>query len=457
MRLAIAALAIVLLGAGDPRVRLNIDVRDAKLTDVVALLSLEGDVNIIPDASLPPGRVTLHLVGVTFDEALAALVTSQGLSVRRTGTTLIVGSSEAFNRGGVAGGALGAQTQVLTLHRADPTDVAKELAAALPVGTIVVPDRRTDAIVISGDGATVDRARSLVAALDGPGAVSSSGDFRIYRLRYLRAEDALKMLKVELPDGVVAVADPSQNALLVRGDEDAQRLSAAFAASVDVAGRQVAFEVRVADVTPQDDSSNVGFEFGGVDLQGQPLAGATAYAFPRGTLAVNARLDALVSHGRAQILATPRLVALNNREADLLIGQTYPIVYSNSAFGGQQVQFVDVGVKLRLTPTIGPDGSVTADIHPEYSEIEGFTAGNLPIIANRKIDSTLRVASDQTIVLGGLMRDVSSETVTKLPGLADIPVLGAFFKSKATRHQRNEIVFLITPHVIEPGAVPPSS
>ncbi|MDQ2992661.1 MAG: type II and III secretion system protein [Candidatus Eremiobacteraeota bacterium] len=70
---------------------------------------------------------------------------------------------------------------------------------------------------------------------------------------------------------------------------------------------------------------------------------------------------------------------------------------------------------------------------------------------------TLRVKSDQTIVLGGLLRDVSSETLTKLPGLGDIPVLGSFFRSKAVCHQRNEIVFLITPHVIKPGDVPPSS
>jgi len=456
MKYVAVVLAVALLG-GNASARMSIDVRDARLVDVIALLSLEGGVNVIPDASLPSDRVTLHLVGVTFDEALSALVRSRGLSIRRIGATLIVGSAETFNRDGSTAGPLEAQTAVLTLRRADPADVAKELVAALPAGTVVVPDRRTDGIVVSGDVSTVDRARSLVSALDGPASVSASGDFRIYRLRYVRAEDALKMLKVELPDGVVAVADGTQNALLVRGGDEAQRLAASFTTQIDVAGRQVAFEVRVADVTPRDDSSSVGFEFGGVDLQGQPLAGAATYAFPHGTVAVNARLDALVSRGRAQILATPRLVTLNNHEADLLIGQTYPIVYSTSAFGGQQVQFVDVGVKLRLTPTIGPDGSVTAEIHPEYSEIEGFASGNLPIIANRKIDSTLRVRSDQTIVLGGLMRDVSSETLTKLPGLGDIPVLGSFFRSKATRHQRNEIVFLITPHVIEPGDIPPSS
>jgi type IV pilus assembly protein PilQ len=452
----LVALAIALFGAGVAPPHLSLDVHDAKIADVLALLSLESGVNVVPDASVPQDRLTLHLVGVTFDQALEVIARSRGLLVRRVGGTLLVGASGMLDRGVSGDGQLGPRTAVVALRRSDPDDIAKELAQALPAGTVIVADKRTDSIIVSSDGATIDRARSLVAALDAP-ASSDVGSFRTYRLRYVRADDALKMFKSELPEGVVAIADDNQNALLVRGGDDGQRLAEAFAAQIDVASRQVVFEVRVADVTPNDDASSVGFEFGGLDLQGQPLAGAATYAFPRGTLAVNARLDALVSHGRAQILATPRLVTLNNHEATLLIGQTYPIVYSSSAFGGQEVQFVDIGVKLRLTPTIGPDGSVTADIHPEYSEIEGFTTGNLPINANRKIDSTLRVKSDQTIVLGGLLRDVSSETITKLPGLADIPILGAFFRSKATQHQRNEIVFFITPHVIEPGDVPPTS
>lgn len=456
MRALVAACAIALLGAiGEPNI--SLDVHDAKISDVLALLTLESGVNVVADASVPQDRITLHLAGVTFDQALEVIARSRGLLVRRIGGTLLVGASGVFDRGASGDGILGARTAVVALRRSDPDEIAKELTPALPAGTVIVADKRTDSVIVSSDEATIERARLLVDALDGPAPDASAGLVRTYKLRYVRAEDALKMLKSELPEGVIAIADDDQNALLVRGGEDGQRMAQAFAAQIDVASRQVVFEVRVADVTPNDDSSSVGFEFGGVDVQGQPLAGAATYAFPRGTLAVNARLDALVSHGRAQILATPRLVTLNNREAMLLIGQTYPIVYTSSAFGGQEVQFVDVGVKLRLTPTIGPDGSVTADIHPEYSEIEGFTSGNLPIIANRKIDSTLRVQSDQTIVLGGLLRDVSSETVTKLPGLADIPVLGAFFKSKATQHQRNEIVFFITPHVIEPGDPPPSS
>ena len=184
MKYVAVVLAVALLG-GNASARMSIDVRDARLVDVIALLSLEGGVNVIPDASLPSDRVTLHLVGVTFDEALSALVRSRGLSIRRIGATLIVGSAETFNRDGSTAGPLEAQTAVLTLRRADPADVAKELVAALPAGTVVVPDRRTDGIVVSGDVSTVDRARSLVSALDGPASVSASGDFRIYRLRYV--------------------------------------------------------------------------------------------------------------------------------------------------------------------------------------------------------------------------------------------------------------------------------
>ena len=171
--------------------------------------------------------------------------------------------------------------------------------------------------------------------------------------------------------------------------------------------------------------------------------------------AVNATLNALVSEGHAQILATPKLVTINNKEADLLIGQTYPVVFYDMRLGGQQVQFVDIGVKLRLTPTIGPDGSVTAEMHPEYSAIEGFVSG-YPVIANRKIDSTLRVADNQTIVLGGLLRDVDSETLTRMPGLANIPVIGKIFQNKQRTHERDEVVFLITPHVIYANSPVPS-
>lgn len=453
MKPAILLTLALLLGAAAPQ-RLSIDVHDAAIADVIALLAAESGQNIVADDTVKPERVTLHLHGVTFDEALSVLVESHDLQVRRHGGVLIVGSSESMNRRyGDPNDPRSAQTIVLAFSHAAPDDAAKELAAGLPPATIIVPDKRTSSIIVTGNADTIARARQLASALDAPEPGTGEHLAHAYALKFVKASQVLSDLKGVLPDGSY-VADDAQNAILVSGNDEVQQTAAQFVASLDVPSPQVLFEVRVADVVPENDQSDVGIQFGGYDLAGNAISGAATYAFAKNSIAINARLNALVSKGRAQILATPKLVTLNNKEADLLIGQTYPVVYYDARYGGQQVQFVDVGVKLRLTPTIGRDGSVTAEMHPEYSAIQGFVGG-YPVIANRKVDSTLRVQNNQTIVLGGLLRDVDTQTITKFPGLADIPILGKIFQNRERTHERDEVVFLITPHVIYPNTQPP--
>ncbi len=427
---------------------ISIDARDVDISQAIALLAAESGVNVVTDGSVKPERISIHLHDVTFQEALQAIVGTHALQVRRENGILVVGATEAMNRRG--------ESVVLALQHAQPDEVAKELTDALPEGTVIIPDKRTGSVVVAGDAGSTSRARKLVEALDSaPFADGTLATTQSYRLRFLRPDDVVAKLKAVVPGGGF-LADEEGNAVLVTGGEAVQQSAKSLIAKVDRASPQVMFEVKVADVTPVNDASNFGLEFGGLDLQGQPLPGAVAYAFTNGTIPVNVRLNALVSKGRASILATPKLVTINNKEADLTIGETYPIVYSTSVLGGQNVQYVDIGVHLRLTPTIGTDGSVTAELHPEYSELVGFTPSGYPIVANRKIDSTLRVQDNETIVLGVLMRDTSNETISKIPGLSEIPIIGKIFQNKATTHERDEIVFLITPHVIYPGTAPPT-
>jgi type II secretory pathway component GspD/PulD (secretin) len=428
---------------------ITIDVHDADISDVITLLAAQSGQNIVTDDTIKPERVTIHLHDITFERALTVIVGANGLQVHREGNVLIVGASDEMNRRYVEKGtSVGAQTVVLQLAHANADDVVREITPALPAGTVILSDRRTSAVVVTGDVSTMDRARQLVAALDAPSSGGGSGIVtRAYRLQYVKAEDAIKELKALTNEGSY-IANNEQNEVVVDGNDNVQSAAQTLFTTIDRPGPQVMFEVKVADVTPQNDTSNFGLEFGGTNLQGQVTPGSTSYAFTGGTIPVNVTLNALITQGHAQILATPKLVALNNTEADLLVGETYPIVFNTSVLGGQNVQFVDVGVKLRMIPTIGDDGIVTAELHPEYSEIEGITSTGYPIITNRKVDAVLRVADGQTIVLGGLMMDTSNETITKVPGLGDIPILGKLFQNKQTAHSRNEIVFLITPHVI---------
>ncbi|MEA2721273.1 MAG: ral secretion pathway protein [Candidatus Eremiobacteraeota bacterium] len=304
---------------------------------------------------------------------------------------------------------------------------------------------RDGRILFVGDGASMNRRFPGEAASGGAVATES------IPLRNLRASDAVKALRSAVPDGAL-IAEDRRNAIVVSGSADLHATVRALLHDLDAPGRQVMIEVRVADVQPVNDTTNVGVQFGGTGYGSGALA-QFPYALTKGAIAVNAQIDALVQRGHASILAQPRIATLNNREASLLIGEQYPVVTVNQQTGFPSVQTIDVGVRLRLTPTIGADGSITAEFHPEYSQIIGFN-NNFPIVANRKVDATLRVRDGETIVLGGLFQDVDSETITKFPVLGDLPVLGAFFRNRQTTHNKDEVVFFITPHVLagdEPG------
>lgn len=429
---------------------LSLNVREADIVDVLRLLAAQGKVSIVPDVSIRHEKVTLHLSRVTFEEAVTALARAYDLEVKKEGSVLLIGSAASMNRrfGSDSNDEwLASKTRVFPIRNARAEDLVKPLSDAVPPGTVVIADHRTSSVIVTASAPVLARAAALISALDSPEGSHAERVTTVIPLRYLRASEAMKSLKGFMPDGVAA-ADDRQNAVLITGSGDVVDVVRQLIAQIDRPARQVMFEVKVVDLTPVNDNSNVGIQFGGVDLLGQPSAGATSFTFSRSTLQLNATINFMVSRGTAKILATPRLVTLNNHEANLLIGETYPIIYFDIRSGNQQIQTIDIGVKLRMTPTIGADGSILAELHPEYSEIQGFEQ-SYPIIASRKVDSALRVRDGETIVLGGLLREINSETVTKLPVLGDLPILGSVFKNRQKTAERDEIVFLITPHIVE--------
>jgi type II secretory pathway component GspD/PulD (secretin) len=450
---AAALLVAVALGtpAGAQPERFTLEARDVELADVVRLLGARSGQNVVADGSVKVQRVTLRLRDVSFDEALATLVTAYGLQTHKDGRVVIIGDAASMNRrfpdDALTGGT---QTVVFTLHHGRPDELLTPLQSALPQGTVVVGDRRTGALVVTGAPATIARARQLVAAFDAPGfGAGGTLATAAIPLHNLRASEAAKLLRSAVPETAL-FADDRQNVVVVNGNSELQATVRALLHDLDAPGRQVMIEVRVADVQPVNDTSNVGITFGGSGY-GSGALGQFPYTLTKSSLTVNAQIDALVQHGHASILAQPRIATLNNREASLLVGEQYPVVTVNQQTGFPSVQTIDVGVRLRLTPTIGADGTITAELHPEYSQIIGFN-NNFPIVANRKVDATLRVRDGETIVLGGLFQDVDSETITKFPVLGDLPVLGAFFRNRQRTHNRDEVVFFITPHVLDPDA-----
>ncbi len=445
-RILCAALAVLLAvaPASARNERFSIDARDVELADVIRLIGAQSGRNVVPDGSVRPQRVSVRLRDVTFDEALATIAAAYALQTHADGRVVIVGDAASMSRRfGDDRGAGGTQTAVFTLLHARPDELIPSLQGALPPGTVIVGDKRTGALVVTASAPALVRARALVTALDQPAGGATITE--TIPLRNVRASEAVRLLKGSLPDGAL-VADDRRNAVAATGNAELRATARTLLATVDAPGRQVMFEVRVADVQPIDDTENVGLELGGTGF-GTGALGQFPYTLTSRSVTINAQLNTLIQHGRASILAQPRIATLNNREASLLIGEQYPVVSVNQQTGFPSVQTIDVGVRLRVTPTIGDDGSITAELHPEYSQIIGFNE-SFPIIANRKLDSALRVHDGETIVLGGLFQDVDSETVTKFPLLGDLPVLGGVFRNRQHSRNKDEVVFFITPHLM---------
>lgn len=167
---------------------------------------------------------------------------------------------------------------------------------------------------------------------------------------------------------------------------------------------------------------------------------------------IASQINLLASTGDAMTLAEPTLSCINGGVASFLAGGEipYPVTGTN---GQTSVEFKEYGIKLNLRPTVDPDGNIYARILTEISQIDpAVTVLGAPGILTRRTETEMNVVAGQTIVLSGLLSAESSEDVNKLPGLGDIPYLGALFRSKNFRNQKTELVIFVTPEVVVPAS-----
>jgi general secretion pathway protein D len=168
-------------------------------------------------------------------------------------------------------------------------------------------------------------------------------------------------------------------------------------------------------------------------------------------------ISALASKDRVNILATPHVMAADNREARILIGEEVPILTSSatssitdSARTVNSVQYRDTGRILTILPQVSSAGLVNLEIRQEVSAVgqEDFGRTNSPSFVSRETETTVVVQDGESVVLGGIIDDQSRRTRSGVPFLMDIPVLGRLFRVDSERMERTELIILITPHVI---------
>ncbi|MEA3366486.1 MAG: secretin N-terminal domain-containing protein, partial [Planctomycetota bacterium] len=405
--------------------------------------------------------------------------------------------SELFRMGQAAADRQAVEYRLLAEQGADGEGkgegAAARIGSAQDVALTVTVDIRTNSLLVGGTRHYVDLASEVIQELDQSTATERLTE--VYRLRNAQATDietaVTNFLNQErdvleqalggttggtlpfiLEREVAIVAESTSNTLLLSASPRYYQVIADMIEELDQPPPQVLVQVLLADVTI-DDTEEFGVEWNVRErYRSHDLLGGTAPAFSASagltlnqgfTVSVtggdvNFLLRAIEAQGRVEILSRPQILATDNQEATINIGQRVPFI-TNSRITEDgttinTIEYEDVGIILNVTPRITPDGFVRMEVNPEISSIDDSTVPistgvNAIVVNSRSAETTVTVQDGHTIVVGGLIRTTDRDHVNKVPFLGDVPVLGNLFRSTRKVKERTELLIILTPTVLQ--------
>lgn len=172
----------------------------------------------------------------------------------------------------------------------------------------------------------------------------------------------------------------------------------------------------------------------------------------------NVAIDALASEGLVTTLASPNLIALSGESASFLAGGEFPIPIAQPSGGGVStitVQYQTYGVSLNFVPTVLSPNRISLHVRPEVSQLSDTGAVDIggisiPGLTVRRAETTVELGSGQSFAIAGLLENTTSSTLSKYPGLGDLPVIGTLFRSTNFQHDESELVIVVTPYLVKP-------
>jgi len=283
---------------------------------------------------------------------------------------------------------------------------------------------------------------------------------RTFMINYIGADELKDTLTKLMPEDTSIYTTKGSKTIVVKGNADEIKRADALIRNMDIPPRQVMVEAKIIEVdlnaghvlgmnasyTNPDNPSEVAQTVG---LASPPSGtGATGLYYSVTNLNVSYLLEALSTRTGFNILSSPKVMALNEQKAQIITGSRLGYTVKTVTTTGlvESVEFMDVGTMLQITPSIKSDGLIVMDIHPEVSD--GSIVNNLPQKNSTETTTQLIVKDGQTIIIGGLVREVSNKTVKGVPFLMDIPLLGSLFKRTDITTEKKEIIVLISPRIV---------
>ena len=406
---------------------ISLDFQDVPVRQVLQIIAQVNNFNLVTTDTVN-GNVTISLSGVPWDQALDMILRVRGLDKRLEGNILLIAPTEELMARETQ--ALQSKKQVSDLAPLHTVNISVNYAKAASLASIlkspeggilsdrgaVTVDERTNTLLIRDTLLSIDQAREMIDALDIP----------------------VKQVLIE--SRMVTVLDNVDEQLGVRwGFSDRQDDNG-------VSGSLEGADTIASGVVPSiDDRLNVNLPVSGA-------AGTIGFQIASlidGTI-LDLELSALESENKGEIIASPRITVANQQEAYIEQGTEIPYVQATSS-GATSVEFKKAVLSLKVTPHITPDNRIILDLvvtQDTRGETVSTSTGEAVAIDTQEIKTQVLVENGETIVLGGIFQQTSSDGVTKVPLFGDLPLVGALFRNTSVLQEKRELLIFVTPKIV---------
>ena len=416
----------------------EIHVNEANLVEVLRMLSLQSQKNIIASKDVR-GTVTANLYNVTIKEALDAILKSNGFGYREKGNFIYVYTSKEL--ADIEKSERQTKTEVFKLHYSPAANVMSVVKPMLSNEGQVAFTAAANKGIESGSkdaGGDAVATEDMIVVRDYPENLD--------RIRNALKDIDHRPQQILLEATIMSARLTDDNALGV----DFNILGGVDMGNFTHANSQILSSGIGAGASGTATGVNNPRSFGTGKAFTEPIAGGLKIGFV--TSEFSMFVSALETVANTTVLANPKVLALNKQRGEVLVGREdgYLTTTVTDTTTVQTVEFLKTGTRLTFRPYIGDDGYIRLEVHPEDSD--GHVVNGLPTKTTTEVTSNVMVKDGHTIVIGGLFRESGNAARSQIPWFGNIPIIGALFRNRTDQTTREEIIILLTPHIIKDDA-----
>jgi type II secretory pathway component GspD/PulD (secretin) len=443
-----------------------LDLKAVDIHDVLKLISQKSGFNIMAGQGVR-GPVTVYLTDIRALKALRMIVEAYGWAYAWEGKTIRIMTRQAFRqeRGHPYGAEM--QSRIVSLRHVPVADMLAVLNQIKGAHGRIIGNPQSNTLILKDTPERIAEMAAVIRRMD------IALQTEVYELNYAKAGAMADQVSAVLTPELGRLRfDERSNTLVVTDTRTRLDQVRTLVAAFDQKDQGVLIEAKMVQVALTDEHKmGVDWEALVADHHHLSLVGdldVLGSTEKRGRISIGKvgedryrfLMEALDEIGRTDILSSPRITTVNNQEAKILVGMTEPYVTTTTTTPesgpptiSESVNFIEVGVKLNVTPTIHKDGFITMKIRPEVSSVvDNLTTSNnntIPVVETSEAETTVIVKDRATVVIGGLMKEEAITASKQIPGLSAIPVLGRAFQNQRDYVKKTEIVIFMTPRIVK--------